>query len=74
MLALTLPPEIEARLDDLARETGRDKAEIATEALLEYIDDLEDIHLAEKRLEDIYAGRSQTIPLADVMAEYGLES
>ncbi len=41
MLALRLPPEIERRLDELARLTGRSKSFYAREAILEKIDQLE---------------------------------
>ena len=44
-----------------------------TEAILEHLDNLEDVYLAEKRLEDIRAGRSKTVPLEEVMKRYGLE-
>ena len=50
MLALRLPPEIEKRLDRLARKTGRTKSFYAREAILRHIEDLEDFHLAERRL------------------------
>ncbi|HUX62974.1 type II toxin-antitoxin system RelB family antitoxin [Sulfuricella sp.] len=73
MLAIRLPEEIESRLDELARRTGRTKTFYAREAILEYLDDLEDVYLAEKRLEDIRAGREKTIPLEDVMKRHGLE-
>ena len=42
------------------------------EAIREYLDDLEDLHLAEQRLKDIHEGKSQTVPLEKVMKEYGL--
>jgi RHH-type rel operon transcriptional repressor/antitoxin RelB len=50
MLALRLPPEIEKRLDQLARKTGRSKSFYAREAILRHLEDLEDVHLAERRL------------------------
>lgn len=74
MLAVALPKEIEARLERLATKTGRSKADYVREAILEHLDDLEDIHLAGARLEDIRAGRTQTIPLEDVMRRYGKET
>ena len=52
MLALRLPPDIEKRLDDLARQTGRTKSFYAREALIEHIDDLEDLYLAQRRVEE----------------------
>ncbi|HIJ69443.1 MAG TPA: ribbon-helix-helix protein, CopG family [Deltaproteobacteria bacterium] len=73
MLAIRLPVEIEKRLDELAKTTGRTKTFYAREAILEYLDDLEDICLAEKRLEDIRAGRTQTVPLEEVMKRHGME-
>ena len=73
MLSIRLPAEIEKRLDDLAKATGRTKTFYARQAILEHLDDLEDIYLAEKRLEDIRAGRTQTIPLEEIVKRCGLE-
>jgi RHH-type rel operon transcriptional repressor/antitoxin RelB len=73
MLAIRLPPEIEERLDRLAKKTGRTKTFYAREAILEYLDDLEDLYLAEKRYEDILKGRSRTVPLEDIAKRHGLE-
>ena len=72
MLAVRLPIEIEARLDSLARLTGRTKTYYAREAILEHLDDLEDSYLAEKRLVDVQAGRSRTFTLEEVEARLGL--
>lgn len=73
MLAIRLPPEIEERLEKLAKRTGRTKSFYAREAILEYLDDLEDLYLAEKRYDDILKGRSKTAPLEEVVRRYGLE-
>ncbi|MGQ4271285.1 type II toxin-antitoxin system RelB family antitoxin [Nocardiopsis changdeensis] len=73
MLALRLPAEIEERLETLARETGRSKSFYAREAIVAHLDELEEIYLAERRLEDLRAGRSGTVPLSEVMAEHDLE-
>ncbi len=51
MLALRLPDDIERRLDELARKTGRTKSYYAREAILRHIEDLEDAFLARERLE-----------------------
>ena len=50
MLALRLPPEIEQRLDALAKKTGRSKSYYAREAILRQIEDIEDDYLARERL------------------------
>ncbi|MDR3670446.1 MAG: DUF6290 family protein [Holophaga sp.] len=73
MLAIRLPAEIESRLDALAAATGRTKTFYAREAILEHLDDLEDLYLAEHALKEIRTGQVKTTPLADVMREYGLE-
>lgn len=72
MLAIRLPPEIEQRLEALAQATGRTKTFYAREAIVEHMDDLEDIYLAEKRLEDLRAGRTQAVSIENVMRRYGL--
>ena len=61
MLAIRLPEKLERRLDRLAKRTGRTKTYYAREAIVQHLDDLEDIYLAEKRLEAIRAGRTKTI-------------
>ena len=73
-MAIRLPKDIENRLERLAKRTGRTKTYYAREAILEHIDELEEIYLADKTYEDVRAGREKTIPLAEVMKEFGLES
>lgn len=73
MLALRLPPEIEQRLEALAKATGRTKSYYAREAIVEYLGDLEDVYLAERELEEVRAGRSRTTPLETLMKDYDLE-
>ena len=51
MLAIRLEPDIEKRLEQLSKRTGRTKTFYAREAILEHLEDLEDIYLASKRLE-----------------------
>jgi RHH-type rel operon transcriptional repressor/antitoxin RelB len=72
MLAIRLPESIEKRLARLAKKTGRTKTYYAREAILQYLDDLEDIYLAEKRMQAIESGRVKTVPLEQVMREHGL--
>lgn len=43
MLAIRLPEDIELRLNNLAKKTGRSKTFYVREAILEYLDDLEDL-------------------------------
>jgi RHH-type rel operon transcriptional repressor/antitoxin RelB len=62
MLAIRLPEPIELRLNALAKTTGRTKIASAREAVLEFIDDLEDFYLAEARSQK----NRKTIPLAEI--------
>jgi len=72
MLAIRLPEDIELRLNNLAKKTGRSKTFYVREAILEYLDDLEDLYLAEKRLSNIKNGKTKTIKLDQLERELGL--
>jgi len=73
-IAVRLPKEMEQRLDYLAKETGRKKSFYVKEALMNYLEDLEDIYLAEKALEDLRAGKSHTIPFEEMEKALELDS
>lgn len=68
MLAIRLDPEIEKRLERLAKKTGRTKTFYAREAILEHLGDLEDIYLATQRLQR----PAKTYSAQDVKRELGL--
>ena len=69
MLAIRLPKDIEKRLEELAKKTNRTKTYYAREAILEYLDDLEDYYLAVARLEE----NLPSIPLEEVERQLGLD-
>jgi RHH-type rel operon transcriptional repressor/antitoxin RelB len=71
-VSLRLSDSITKRLNHLASRTGRSKTFYVTRAVLEYIDDLEDVYIAEKRLEDLRVGRSYTVSLEDAMKRAGI--
>lgn len=52
MLGVRLDAETEARLERLAKATGRSKSHYAKEAIKEFLDEREDYMLAISRLED----------------------
>jgi RHH-type rel operon transcriptional repressor/antitoxin RelB len=70
MLAIRLPENIEKRLGRLAKRTGRTKTYYAREAILQHLEELEDIYLAAKRLAEIRSGQVKPIPLEKVMRRY----
>ena len=50
-LAIQLSPDVEQRLKAVAERTGRSQSEHAREAILRYLEDLEDELIALERLE-----------------------
>lgn len=68
MLAIRLTEVVEKRLASLAAETGRTKTSLAREAIVEYIDDLEDLYLAESRARL----NRRAIPMEEIERELGL--
>ena len=72
MLAIRLPEDIEARLDILAKRTGRSKSFYAREAILQHLEDLEDLYLAEQVVQRVRSGEEQTSSLDEVAARLGL--
>jgi RHH-type rel operon transcriptional repressor/antitoxin RelB len=61
MLAVRLPADIEKRLEAIAKATGRTKTFYVREAIIEHLDDLEDLYLAEQRLIDLKQGKDEVI-------------
>ncbi len=73
MLALRLPPEIEERLDALAKATGRTKSFYVREAILEHLEDMEDAYLAAATLERVRRGKERVFTTDQVRADLGLD-
>jgi RHH-type rel operon transcriptional repressor/antitoxin RelB len=72
MLAVRLPADIEKRLDALAKATGRSKSFYVRKAILVYLEDLEDIYLAEEVLVRVRRGEERTYPIEEVEKRLGL--
>jgi RHH-type rel operon transcriptional repressor/antitoxin RelB len=70
MLSVRLSPKLEARLNRLAKRTGRTKAYYAKKAIEEFLEEQEDYFIALSRLEEKLPG----IPLQEVVKKLGLES
>jgi RHH-type transcriptional regulator, rel operon repressor / antitoxin RelB len=69
MLAIRLTNDIEERLNKLAIKTGRTKTYYAREAILEFLQDMEDKYLALERIENSEGYISQD----EIEKELGLE-
>jgi RHH-type rel operon transcriptional repressor/antitoxin RelB len=63
MLAVRLPADIDDRLAALAKRTGRTKTFYAREAILRFLEDMEDAYVAVERLEK--PGRRLTMEEAE---------
>ena len=74
MLTIRLTEKTEQRLNNLAKETNRPKSFYVREAIERSLDDIEDIYLAQNRLESLRAGKSKTVTLEEVEKELGLEN
>lgn len=72
MLAIRLPEDIETRLDNLAKRTGRSKTFYARVAILEYLEDMEDLYLAEQVVRRMDSGEERSRPLEEVETRLGL--
>ena len=70
MLAIRLPREIEERLGELARKTGRTKSHYAREAIVEYLEDLEAFYLDDERVKRF--GDARSITLDDLIRRHGV--
>jgi RHH-type rel operon transcriptional repressor/antitoxin RelB len=69
MLTVKLPVELEERLDAVARKVGRSKHDIALEAIVEEVADLEDGFIALERLK---SGDAEFYTLEEVRERLGL--
>ena len=71
MLALRIEPEINDILTMLAKKQGRNKSMIVREAIIRYLEDLEDIGLAEEVLRTYDPGKTKS--LQEVGRELGMD-
>ncbi len=75
MFTIRLPMEIDNILTLLSEKTQRPKSFYVIQALTsnQSLEDLEDIYIAEKRLEDIRTGKSHVISSEEMERRLGLE-
>lgn len=70
-ISIRLTDEEEARLEGLARRTGRSKSFYVRTALHEYLADMEDAFAADEAIEVFDAGGRRSRPLSALKAETG---
>jgi len=71
--SISLPPELENRLDDFARQEGTSKSALIVQAIEKYLENLEDVADAEQALAEFQASGEKAIPLHEVMKRHGME-
>ncbi|WP_052507092.1 type II toxin-antitoxin system RelB family antitoxin [Desulfonatronovibrio magnus] len=59
--SVRLPEEYEQRLNFLAKHTGMSKSFFIKKVIMDHIEDLEDIYLAEHRLKELHQGRDKVL-------------
>lgn len=71
MLSIQLPEDIEKRLAALAKKTGRTKAFHAREAILYYLEDMEDYYLAAEAYADFANSDDRALSAREAGARFG---
>jgi RHH-type rel operon transcriptional repressor/antitoxin RelB len=70
MLAIRLDKELEKELDLLAKSQGSNKSAVVREAIIQYLEDNEDLQLAKESLSKMNSTKS----LKQLRKELGLDS
>ncbi len=70
MLAIRLDKELEKELDLLAKSRGSNKSAVVREAIIQYLEDNEDLQLAKESLSKMRSTKS----LKQLRKELGLDS
>jgi len=64
-------PEVQARLDELATETGRAREEFVQDAMAGYFDELSEVRATlDRRFDDLKSGKARLIPGEEVAARF----
>ena len=70
MLALDLPADLEARLAELATRTGRQPADLVLQALVEQLDEIEDLAIVKQRWREHVESGSAGVVLEEIMRRH----
>jgi len=69
---IRLPDDIQTRLDVLAKRTGRTKSFYVREAIDRYLEDMEDVYMADTVLQRIGNGKEKVYTQDEVGKRLGL--
>ena len=74
MFSLRLPKDIEERLNELAKRTGRTKTFYVRQAILTHLEDLEDAFQADEIMKRVRTGEESVLSAEEMRKSLGLES
>lgn len=73
-MTIRLSQELDERLNNLTKQTGRSKSYYLVEALESYLENMEDLLISNAVLERIKTGKERTYSLDEVYNEIKLEN
>lgn len=72
-MTLRLPPQLDERLNHLTKQTGRSKSFYLSQALENYLENMEDLLIGNAVVERIRAGKERTYSAEEVRNELKME-
>ncbi|MGT3005690.1 type II toxin-antitoxin system RelB family antitoxin [Pasteurella multocida] len=73
-MTLRLPAHLDERLSNLTQHTGRSKSFYVSQAVESYLEDMEDLLIANAVIERIKTGKERTYSPEEVRHEISMES
>lgn len=73
-MTIRLSPQLDKRLNNLTKQTGRSKSFYLTQAIESYLENMEDLLIANAVLERVKMGKERTYSLDEVYNDIKLES
>jgi len=68
-VSIRIDPELDARLEKLAKKTGRTKSFYIKQAIEDHLEDLEDLYLAQRVVGRIESGKERVVSLKELERE-----
>lgn len=73
-MTIRLSPQLDERLSNLTKQTGRSKSFYLTQAVESYLENMEDLLIANAVLERVKMGKERTYSLDEVYNDIKLEN
>lgn len=73
-MTIRLSPQLDKRLNNLTKQTGRSKSFYLTQAIESYLENMEDLLIANAVLERVKMGKERTYSLDEVYNDIKLEN